>query len=212
LGILILVISTVLIRDLKACFLSLTVALVLLFTSKLPIKFVFEQLKYALCFLFALFFTMLVFGHKPIEMLLRSISALIMVFVAFATSRFDISIKALNRIGFPNKLTQILLFTYRYIFVFAEEYEKMTMSLKMKGFEKKTNRQTFETIAKLIATLFLRSYERAENVYKAMLLKGYTGNPGTITEFKTSWKDFVFLTISICLALLFHLISPYLRP
>ncbi len=207
LGFFILIFSIVLIKDFLACILALVISLIFLFLSKLPLKFAFEQLKYGLMFLLALFFTMLIFGHKPFEMLLRAISALILIFIAFATSRFDISIKALNRICFPNKLTQILMFAYRYIFVFAEEYEKLSMALKMKGFERKTNKYTFETIAKLMATLFIRSYERAENVYNAMLLRGYTGNPSTITNFKITARDLMFITLSLYLAISLHIIA-----
>jgi cobalt/nickel transport system permease protein len=207
LGFFILIFSIVLIKDFLACILALIISLIFLFLSKLPLRFTFEQLKYGLMFLLALFFTMLIFGHKPFEMFLRAISALILIFIAFATSRFDISIKALNQIGFPNKLTQILMFAYRYIFVFAEEYEKLSMALKMKGFERKTNMYTFETIAKLIATLFIRSYERAENVYNAMLLRGYTGNPSTITNFKITTMDLMFVTLSLYLAIFLHIIA-----
>ena len=206
-GFFILILSIVLIKDLLACIFALVISLIFLFLSKLPLRFAFEQLKYGLMFLLALFFVMLIFGHKPFEMLLRAISALILIFIAFATSRFDVSIKALNQIGFPNKLTQILMFAYRYIFVFAEEYERLSMALKMKGFKRKTSKYTFETIAKLIATLFIRSYERAENVHNAMLLRGYTGNPSTISSFKITAKDLMFVTLSLYLAISLHIIA-----
>ena len=206
-GIFILIFSIVLIKDFLACILALTISLIFLFLSKLPLKFAFEQLKYGFIFLLFLAITMIIFGHRPFEIMIRAISALILVFIAFATSRFDISIKALNQIGFPSKLTHILMFTYRYIFVFAEEYEKLSMALKMKGFERRTNIYTFETIAKLIATLFIRSYERAENVYKAMILRGYTGNPKTITNFKITLRDIMFITLSLYLAITLHIIA-----
>ena len=206
-GIFILVISIVLLKNLFACMLALIISLILLLLSRLPLRFAFEQLKYGLMFLLALFVTMLIFGHKPFEMLLRAISALILIFVAFATSRFDISIKALNRIGFPSKLTQILMFSYRYIFVFAEEYEKLSIALRMKSFERKTNVFTFDTIAKIIASLFIRSYERAENVYKSMILRGYKGNPGILSDFDFKLRDFLFIAISLYLAIYLHIIS-----
>ena len=206
-GILILVFSIVLLKNVFACMIALIVSLILLLLSRLPLRFAFEQLKYGLIFLLALFVTMMIFGHKPLEMLLRAISALILIFIAFATSRFDVSIKALNCIGFPNKLTQILMFSYRYIFVFAEEYEKLNLSLKMKCFERKTNIFTFDTIAKIIASLFIRSYERAENVYKAMVLKGYKGNPGMLSDFRLTLRDFLFIAISLYLAISLHIIS-----
>ncbi|ADB57484.1 energy-coupling factor transporter transmembrane component T family protein [Archaeoglobus profundus] len=207
LGIFILVFSIVLVKDLLACILALTISLIFLYLSKLPLKFAFEQLKYGLIFLLILSITMLIFGHRPFEIFTRATSALILIFVAFATSRFDISIKALNQIGFPSKLTQILMFAYRYIFVFAEEYEKLSIALKMKGFEKRTNIHTFETIAKLIATLFIRSYERAESVYRAMILRGYTGNIETITDFKITARDILFVTLSLYLAITLHIVA-----
>jgi len=207
LGIFILIFSIVLLKDLPACILAFLISVAVLLISKIPLRFAFEQLKYGLIFLLAIFLTMIVFGHRPLEMLLRATSALVLLFVAFATSRFDVSIKALNGIGFPNKLTQILMFAYRYIFVFAEEYEKLSIALRMKCFEKKTNLFTFDTIAKIIASLFIRSYERAENVYKAMVLRGYKGNPAVLSDFRLTPKDFLFVAISLYLAVNLHLIS-----
>ncbi len=206
-GILALLFSIVLLKDLKACLFALIVSISLLLMTKIPLKFVLEQLKYGSIFILAISITMFVFGHEPFRVLLRAFSALILIFVAFSTSRFDVSIKALNRLGFPSKLTQILMFTYRYIFVLAEEYEKLSTSLKLKNFEWKSSRRTFEIVGKIIATLFIRSYERAENVYKAMVLRGYTGNPYVIADFKIRGRDLIFIATTLYLAVALHLCS-----
>lgn len=204
LGIFILLFSTVLLRDLTSCLLSLTISISLLLMTRIPLRFVFEQLKYGLIFIFAISITMFIFGHEPFKVFLRATSALILIFVAFSTSRFDVSIKALNGIGFPNILTQILMFTYRYIFVLAEEYEKLSTSLKLKNFEWKTSKRTLETVGKLIATLFIRSYERSENVYKAMIMRGYTGL-SLMTDFKMGKYDLLFVATTLYLAIALHI-------
>ncbi|MDH5217020.1 MAG: energy-coupling factor transporter transmembrane protein EcfT, partial [Gammaproteobacteria bacterium] len=42
-----------------------------------------------------------------------------------------------------------------------------------------------------IGTLLVRSFERTERVYKAMLSKGYTGEFHTLREFRSTTRDWV---------------------
>ena len=84
-------------------------------------------------------------------------------------------LKALRSFGIPNIFTTTLDMTYRYIFLFVKIFEEMHIGLKsrlIKAFKKKRAR---EWISSRIGFLFRRSIKMSEDVYMAMIARGYTG-------------------------------------
>ena len=58
-----------------------------------------------------------------------------------------------------------------------------------------------------IATLWQRSFKLNEDVYSAMLARGYTGEPVLSDEFKTSLKDWAWG----CLVVIISALALYLN-
>ena len=81
---------------------------------------------------------------------------------------------ALSRLGVPALPTSILVLMIRYIDVLAAEANRMRMARLSRGDSPRTLHQV-GAIAKSAGALFLRSYERGERVYLAMLSRGYDG-------------------------------------
>jgi cobalt/nickel transport system permease protein len=111
--------------------------------------------------------------------LTRGLAAALLSLLIVGTAPFTVTIKALQEMGMPGSLTQIFLFAYRYIFLLDEEFSIMSRSMKCKGFVKRSDLKTARTLAMAFAMLLIRSYERSEAVYHAMLSRGYRGEiPG----------------------------------
>jgi cobalt/nickel transport system permease protein len=125
----------------------------------------------------------------------KAISIVLLVVPMFGTSRFDISIKALEHLKVPNSVVQMLLFSYRYIFVFIAELKRMTLAMQVRKFTPSTNMHTLKTYGNFLGTLLVRSFERAEAVYQAMLSRGYTGTLKTRFEYRTKCADVVKSTL-----------------
>ena len=125
-------------------------------------------------------------------------------YAIFGSSRFDVSMIALQRLRMPRILVQMMLFTYRYIFVFLEELKRMDIAMRSRGFVMKGNLETLRMMGNLVGTLLVRSFERTVRVYKAMLSKGYQGEFHTLMEFRLRSKDLVkgALVIGVSLGLL----------
>ena len=81
---------------------------------------------------------------------------------------------ALSRLGVPALVTSVLVLMVRYIDVLGAEVSRMRMARLSRGDSPRTLDQA-GAIAKSVRTLFLRSYERGERVYLAMLSRGYDG-------------------------------------
>ena len=96
------------------------------------------------------------------------------VLVTITTRHADI-LRSLRSIGIPELFIQVLDMTYRYIFFFIKIFEEMHLSLKSRLIGRLSNQNTRRWAASRISFLFTRSIKMSEDVYRAMLARGYTG-------------------------------------
>lgn len=214
--------SVVLLSQVKLAALGFAVALGLVISSKLPFSFLIYYAKWAalftLPFLIILPFTVkgeklwslgsLVITKEGIEygtiLVLRALSAAMLMLTMVATTGFAETIKALDKLGIPEKLTQLVTFSYRYIFVLIWEAKRLIRALKARGFRQRADLYTLKTMGKVIGTLFLKSYERAERVHQALKSRGYQGGFRSSSSFKVRNKDLLAAFLLIGVAILLH--------
>jgi cobalt/nickel transport system permease protein len=99
---------------------------------------------------------------------------------------------AMQRLGFPVKFVTLLLLTYRYVFVIEQEYNRLMRALRARGFIAKNDIHTYRTYAYLVGMLFVRAWDRAERVNRAMRCRGFEGRFYCLTEYSLSWRDLIF--------------------
>jgi cobalt/nickel transport system permease protein len=87
----------------------------------------------------------------------------------------------IERLRVPPLLTQIATFMLRYGDVILDELRRMKVARAARGFEARDLRQA-GVLARSVGALFLRSYERGERVYLAMVSRGYEGQMPVIRE------------------------------
>ncbi|MGB3458170.1 MAG: cobalt ECF transporter T component CbiQ [Halobacteriota archaeon] len=211
----ILIFAVVLVPNLKLALIGLIGAILFLIASKLPLRFALQHIKWV--FLFVVPFIVIMpftvsgaeifsfFGltmtYEGLEygilVAVRALSAVILVLPMIATTRFDVTIKALGELKMPNMLVQMFMFTYRYIFVFVVEFQRTWRAMVARGFQLKTNLYALKTIGRALGTLFVRSYERGDRVYQALRARGYTVKPKTLVEFKMRASDYVWTVVII---------------
>jgi cobalt/nickel transport system permease protein len=81
----------------------------------------------------------------------------------------------LSRLGAPPVVTSVLVLMIRYVDLLAAEAGRMRIARISRGDSPRALHQA-GAIAKGVGALFLRSYERGERVYVAMLSRGFTGS------------------------------------
>jgi len=188
---------------------ALVVALVLVGMAGLPLHFVVGGVQWVVLFLLPFFVIMplsypgevalhvagLPFAWEGLRLAvliaLKAIAIVLTAYTVFGSNRFDISMLALQRLKCPKIIVQMLLFTYRYVFVFLAEMQRMETAMRARGFVKKADRHTLRVIGNFVGTLLIRSFERTERIYKAMLSKGYQGEFHTLVIFKAVGMDWV---------------------
>lgn len=108
-----------------------------------------------------------------------------------ATTGIDKLGAAMRMLCLPSVFVLQLLLTYRYISVLGEELARMlrAYSLRAPG-QKGIQRAVWGSFA---GSLLLRSYDRAQRVYSAMCLRGFTGEYNTGGVAAVSRQDLFFL-------------------
>jgi cobalt/nickel transport system permease protein len=123
---------------------------------------------------------------------------------------------ALTSLHAPGTLVAIFSFMYRYLFTLQDESERLNRARAARsasGAGRKSGgslRWRAQVTGGLVGSLLLRSFERGERVYAAMLARGYTGqmrmiNPPSLTWRAVGWGAMPVLALVIIegLALLF---------
>lgn len=118
-------------------------------------------------------------------------SALLLI----ATTSFPGICRALLKFGIPDIFISQMLFLYRYIFVLVEEAMKVVRAREMRSFGSRGQGMTAFT--GIIGTLFLRTVERAERIYQAMLSRGFSGTLHAIKPYGLTAADALFLAITV---------------
>lgn len=111
-----------------------------------------------------------------------------------ATTPFPRLLKGLERLGVPRVMVMILSFLYRYIFVLVDEATRMQRARESRSVAASHlfSRRWFwqiKAVGSIIGNLFIRSYERGERVYRAMLARGFDGEIRTLSELRFSPAD-----------------------
>lgn len=118
---------------------------------------------------------------------------------------------SLERLRVPPKLVFLFLFTCRYIHVIGEEWRKLQTAAQLRGFVPRTSLHTYRTMGNMIGLTVINSIDRSRNIYEAMLLRGFTGEFRTVTEFKATRGDVAFGTLFSVLLFCLLLADVYLR-
>jgi cobalt/nickel transport system permease protein len=93
----------------------------------------------------------------------------------------------------------MLAMVYRYLFLFAEEIYRMALAREARTVRKESCGQVLRSIGRVTGNIFIRSYEKGEQVYRAMLARGYTGEVRYVEEFKCQLRDWFLLMIILYL-------------
>ena len=106
---------------------------------------------------------------------------------------------ALYRLKCPAALVHLMMFTVRYISVLHDEYHRLRMAMKLRGFKARNNAHTYRSFGYLFGMLVVRSLERAERVLEAMKCRGFSGHFPLIDDMAFRRRDCLFAVIFLAL-------------
>ncbi|KWX03393.1 cobalt ABC transporter permease [Carbonactinospora thermoautotrophica] len=118
-----------------------------------------------------------------------------------ATTELREILLGLERLRLPRLLVQIAAFMLRYADVVTGEMERMRIARESRGFRARDLRQA-PVLARSLGSLFIRSYERGERVYLAMLSRGYSGSMPVLVEGRAAPREWLLAAVLPAAALL----------
>jgi cobalt/nickel transport system permease protein len=124
-----------------------------------------------------------------IRISLKSVAILLSFFALITTMPMTVLGHSLDRLRVPGKLIHLLLVTYRYLFVFEAEFQRLIRAAKIRGFQPSTTIHTYRTYAFMVAMLFVRASHRGDRVFNAMKCRGFDGRFYSLWEFATAAGD-----------------------
>ena len=222
---LLIVISIAIVRDIHIATEALIFSVLMILISRLPIKFVLKRIwspfLFILIFAAALLFStgadgsdiLWSIGFVDITeagvaeaglILIRATATILLLTTLLATTKFDDIVKVLYDLKMPIFLLQILIFSYRYIFVITGEMENMKNSMASKGFRPKISLRMFSSISNMLGMLLIKSFERGDEVYRSMVAKGYTGKPAILTENNMKAVDYICIALVLVVTVSIH--------
>ncbi len=115
-----------------------------------------------------------------------------------AVTPFPQLLGALRKLRMPTVFLSLMSFTYRYLFLLIEEFERMIRARDARCYQGGWLWQT-KVVGRMIGTFFIRSYERAERVHNAMASRGFDGHVPSDNVRPMRPKDYLFMLTSLAI-------------
>lgn len=113
-------------------------------------------------------------------------AALILV----ATTGIDAICTGFLRMGVPKVIVIQLLFLYRYVHVLLDEFIRVMQAYRLRSFHGEGLR--FKAWGSLVGQLLMRTIDRAQRIYQAMLCRGFDGEIRMLRTNQTNTTDILY--------------------
>jgi cobalt/nickel transport system permease protein len=143
------------------------------------------------------------------SIVVRSWLSVQMAIIMVATTRFPDLMHALRHLRVPALMVAITSFMYRYLAVLIDETARLLRARESRSAGVPGRRSgggipwRARVAGNMAGQLFLRSYERSDRIYSAMVARGFTGNFQTLNPHVMRASDWQALAVAVAaLALL----------
>jgi cobalt/nickel transport system permease protein len=164
-----------------------------------------------------------------VSIVIRSWLSVQMAILLVAATRFPDLIHAFEHLHVPAILTTIIAFLYRYLFVLADEVMRLlrarqsrsaaapsTLQQAQAGTLPRAGQKSGGSIlwrahvaGNMAGQLFLRSYERSDRIYNAMLSRGYTGQLRTLNPHDLHGRDWAYAIVAFLFILALQFVGRF---
>lgn len=136
---------------------------------------------------------------------LKVFNSITVTLLVFYTTSFHEIIKALKIFKVPGVFLLIMMMTYKFIFILAHTVQETYFALKLRWWKKVKHHEANNIIAGRMAYIFRKSWHRYEEVYSAMLARGFTGEVTVYYIREIKAFDYWFLMITATISITIYL-------
>ncbi len=168
--------------------------LALIRAAKLPLRTLLKISLYPLFFALIFALSQIGYGILPLISLLRAWNISLLILFLFSTTNY---LKIFSLIGkISSTLSTLLFLTYRFFFLLLEEIENRIKAAKCRNafisFSK-----SIKNAGLIASQILISSIEKSEKMYKALLVKGFTGRIKLAEREEFKLKDLLFILFGI---------------
>ena len=146
---------------------------------------------------------------RAVVLIAKSYLSALAVLLVVATTPVPLLLRGLEGLGAPRVFVLIVQFLHRYLFVVAEQAQRMRLAAACRQGESKLSRlSSFRAAAGAVSVLFARSYARAEGIHQAMLSRGFSGQFAVGVALRPNMSDAALVIGSLVAALAVRLAFP----
>jgi cobalt/nickel transport system permease protein len=149
------------------------------------------------------------------SVLLRSWLSVQMAILLVAVTEFPDIIHALGHLYVPSVIVTIIAFLYRYLFVLTDEVMRLLRARQARSASLPNSKSGGDIwwrariAGNMAGQLFLRSYERSDRIYNAMLSRGYTGQLQTLHAQKIQAADWLVAAAAIAALIFMQIVGRF---
>lgn len=176
LALLVIIVTVLLPIEEKSWFIAVGILLAITaLLSRIPILFLLKRILMLSPFILGV---ALINAFEPltrgtwIGVAVKSALCLFTVILVSNTTPFSKILRVLKTVHVPALLITTIALMHRYIFVLADEAERMSRARASRTFAR-GRRFQWRTLATVVGQLFVRASERAERIYDAMCARGW---------------------------------------
>jgi cobalt/nickel transport system permease protein len=127
------------------------------------------------------------------------VSVSLAVLLVLTTPWADV-LKSLHALKVPQVFVLVLSMTYRYIFLFLHTLNGMFEARKSRVVARLGGREDRRWITRSMGALMSRSFKMSNDVYAAMLARGFTGEIRTYSTYRMRAADWLALAVTLLVA------------
>jgi cobalt/nickel transport system permease protein len=136
---------------------------------------------------------------------IKSWLSVIAAILLASTTSFSELLLAFRSLKVPQLLVAVFSLMWRYLFLMVEEVDRLTRArLSRSGKNLFSRTRTGGSLAwrarvtgSMVGSLFIRSLERSERVYQAMLARGYDGEIRSLRKVPLESKEILYLVLAM---------------
>ena len=108
-----------------------------------------------------------------LTMMLKGIYSVLAAYLLIATTSIEEICHALRLLHVPKEMVTVILLTYRYLLILGKEADRIMTAYSLRAPSQKG--LNYKVWGSLVGQWMLRSFDRAERIYEAMVLRGFRG-------------------------------------
>jgi cobalt/nickel transport system permease protein len=139
-------------------------------------------------------------AHTAGLLLLRVMDSISFGLLLILSTPWTFLLRALRWFRIPALIVDILGMTYRYIFFFLHTANSTFLARRSRSLDRFSTREDLHWLTRTMTVTLIKSQHLSEEVYQAMLSRGYLGETYALNQGKIRLRDISWLVIGVSLS------------